>query len=296
MKKNCVIYTVSLIIMFAILSGKAQEKAQRGIKLEKPRPDMSATDLMKINYIIKYSKFLDDITFNKVEIHYISRSGGRRYREAKRFRIILNRASDGLDYKDMVILTSPENVKGLAVMTWSYIDPKKQRDQWLWLPSLKKVRRTSPADADDAFMGTDLTVEDVTSRRLEDETYKKLPDEVFPGYTMKLDGKIVNKDVPCYVIECTPKKKDWYYTKRKVYLSKEYSANIYEEFYDSNGKKTRISCRIFKLFPEGPILVCWEMEDLKTDHASDIVLHDLIFNQGVKERMFSEKSLMRMKW
>ncbi len=296
MKKSHVISIAALALISFILPARSEQETRRSTKLDKPTPDMSAADLMKINYVIKYTKFLDDMTINKLSIYYISRSGGKRFRSAKRLRVTLNRPKDDLDYKDIVVITSPENVKGLAVLTWSYINPKRQREQWLWLPSLKKVRRTSPADGDDAFLGSDFTTEDVTSRRWEDETYKKLKDEVFPGCTMKLDNKLVNKDVDCYVIECVPKKKNWCYAKRKVYLSKEIGGNIFEEIYDQKGNILRTITRVYKMVPGGPLQIDLEAYDPKTRHATHVNNQDWEVNKGLSEHQFTGKNLMRTKW
>lgn len=296
MRKCYVICIMVLAFALSAMQGNAEEKTSRAVKLNKPTPDMSADDLMKIDYVIKYTKFLEDSSINSCTISYISQSGEKRVRGAQRFRITLNRPSDDLDYKDLVAITSPENVKGLAVMTWSYLSPERQRDQWLWLPSLKKVRRTSPAEGEDSFLGSDFTTEDVTSRRWEDETYKKLTDELFPGYTTKADGKMVNKDVPCYVVECIPKKQDWYYSKRKVYLDKNISANIFEEIYDPTGKLARTIVRVYKVLPEGPVQTMLEAYDVKTGHATNIDNQGYEVNKGVEEELFTEKSLMRTKW
>jgi len=297
MKRLIALTLVAAGTLLAAAGGRAGETAlKRALPLEKPQPGMSAGDLMKINYIIKYTKFADDLKIGDAGVYYLSPGGNRRFRGATRLRITLNRPQDGLDYKDLVALTSPENVKGLSILTWSYLDPKKQRDQWLWLPSLKKVRRVSPAGAEDSFMGSDFTTEDITSRRWEDETYRKLPDEVFAGYQLKYNGETINKDVSCSVVECKPRKKDWYYSKRKVYLDKSFGGNIFEEIYDPRGRKVRTIARAYKIFPEGPGQVYLEVTDLRTGHATTIVNKDWEFNRGLSEKLFTSKNLMRTKW
>jgi hypothetical protein len=285
-----------LVSALAAAASNAAETSKRALKLDKPTPAMSADDLTKIDYVIKYTRFLEDSFIHDCTISYVPRSGTKRVRKAQRFRITLNRPEDDLDYKDMVVITHPENVKGLAVMTWSYMSPERQRDQWLWLPSLKKVRRSSPAEGEDAFLGSDFTTEDVTSRRWDDETYKKLPDEVFPGHKMHIDGKMVNEKVPCYVIECIPKKNGWYYSKRKVYLDKTTGANIFEEIYDPNGKLARTIVRVYEQYKEGPIQRILEAHTLATGHSTTINNDEYEVNSGIEEKIFTEKNLMRSNW
>ena len=44
-----------------------------------------------------------------------------------------------------------------------YLDPNRERDNWIWLPSQRKIRRASPAEDDDAAFGSDLTTEELTT-------------------------------------------------------------------------------------------------------------------------------------
>lgn len=291
--RMCVAVLAAGLVAAAVNAGSNTGRAPT---LNKPTENMSADDLMKIDYAIKYTTFLDDCCINKCAISYISRDGHIRQKEAKRFRITLNRPEDGLDYKDLVVITHPENVKGLAIMTWSYLDPARQRDQWLWLPSLKKARRTSPSEAEDAFMGSDFTIEDMTSREWEDETYEKLPDAPCPGYQKKPNGEVINKDTPCYVIECTPKKQPYYYSRRKVYLDKTTGANIFEEIYDPKGNLAQTIARVYENLPEGPIQTVLEAFTVKTGHATRIENSGYVVNSGLNESVFTEKSLMRTSW
>ena len=71
--------------------------------------------------------------------------------------ITLGRESDDLDFKDLVTVINPQSVKGLSVLTWTYISPNRDQDVWLWLPSLRKIRRVSQSDGDDSFIGADST-------------------------------------------------------------------------------------------------------------------------------------------
>jgi hypothetical protein len=71
--------------------------------------------------------------------------GPVRSRYWRRYRIILNKISEEIDYKDLVLILGPQNLKGLSVLTWTYRDPEKEQEVWTWIPSLRKVRRLSPS-------------------------------------------------------------------------------------------------------------------------------------------------------
>jgi hypothetical protein len=51
-------------------------------------------------------------------------------------------------------------VAGTAVMLWRYISPKQEDNSFGFIPAIRRVRRMSPANRSDAFMGSDFAVDD----------------------------------------------------------------------------------------------------------------------------------------
>lgn len=264
----------------------------------KPKPEMSADDLMRIKYYVKYTKFARDVSFDNVRNLIISKGGFTREKDAKRYRIILNRPSDDLDYKDLIILTAPQNVKGLSVLTWSYLNPKKDQDIWLWLPSLRKVRRISQAEADDAAFGSDFTQEELTSRRWDDETYTYIGEKKFEGFKSPYNGQIYHAGQDCYVVEARPKRKNWYYSKRIVWLHKQFGGKIFDEIYDPNGRKYKVILTVYDYNPDTKCIpqVHLECHNLITGSSTVSEISGVKFNTGIDENFLSEKTLMRTKW
>jgi len=173
----------------------------------------------------------------------------------------------------MLVILDPENIKGVSVLSWTYLDPNKDQEIWLWLPSLRKIRRISQSESDDSFMGSEWTTEEVSTRKWEDESYTMLGDKKFDGYTSVFNNKTYYKNTECYVIEAKPKRKEWYYSKRISRLDKHFGGLIYDEVYDSAGRKINGNITVVSL----------KEEDIK-------------FNTGLKESFFIEKTLMQSKW
>ena len=295
MKK--VILSFCLLLFVAVEFVQAQELEY--YKLYTPKSGMSADEIMRIFYHNKYSLFAQDYYLPKSYIFYVDKSGFTRKKESVRKRII-KAGEDGLSYKDFIVLTYPTQEKGLAILTWTYEDIDRDQDVWLWIPALKKVRKVSSSEDDDAFMGSDFTVEEVSTRRFEDETYKLIGEENFAGYTFEHTGELKLKGRPCFVIEGIPNKPHWYYSKRKVWIDKETGGNIFEEYYDKNGKmfKTRFIEWMFyepetKRYPMQRSLEC---KDLRTGHRSVIVNEDEEYDVGLDEREFTTRYLERSKW
>jgi len=264
----------------------------------KPYPGISADDLMKINLYVKFTKFAQDykgIGFVKL----INKKGFARTRDWGRYRILLNRRSEIFDYKDLVVILGPQNIKGLSVLTWTYLDPEKDQEVWLWLPSLRKVRRVSQSEADDPFMGSEFTTEEMSTRKWEDETYKMVGEEIFDGYVSKFNGKTYYKDTACYVLEAEPKRKEWYYSKRVVWLDKRFAGLIFDEVYDPAGRRWKTFIKEYTIWENGCLpQIFLEGEDQLTGHITVIGFEekDIEFNTNLKEGFFTERTLMRSKW
>jgi len=290
---------VLLLLAIAIFSGYALAADLEYFKVYKPKEGMTVDEIMQIKYFNKYTLFAHDYQ-STGDVVFIERDGSKRNRRFLRERIILGRASDDVSYKDLVMFTQPTSVKGLATLTWNYMNSNRDQDVWLWLPSLRKIRKVSAGQADDSFMGGDLTVEEITSRRFSDETYKLVGEENFKGYTSIYDGKVFHKDEPCYVIECYPKRKPWYYSKRVAYVSKNFGGDMLDEIYDPNGKMYRTLFRGWIIMnvngKEYPAQNRVEANDLRTGHKTVMLFDEIKFDQGLSEDIFTQKTLMRSRW
>jgi len=93
----------------------------------------------------------------------IDKNGKKRVRKIRSF--TKDRGEDALR---LMFFISPADVKDTGFLTHDYDDPKKDDDQWLYLPALRKTKRIASTDKSGSFMGSDLNYSDMTSRNLED--------------------------------------------------------------------------------------------------------------------------------
>ena len=268
-------------------------------KVYKPEQGMSAEEIMQIKYFVKYTKFAQDYESTGY-VYLIDKSGFTRERIFLRQRILLGRESDGIAYKDIVMFTGPTAVKGLATLTWSYIQPHREQQQWLWLPSLKKIRKISAAQAEDSFMGSDFTIDEITTRRYEDETYQLLKEEEFKGYKSEFNGKVYHKGSDCFVIKAKPKRNPWYYSRRIVWIDKKTGGDIFHEIYDAKGRLYKTIFKDYEIMnvngKEYATQMLLEVKDLRTGHRTVVEMKNIKYDQGLSEELFTEKSLMRSRW
>jgi len=65
-----------------------------------------------------------------------------------------------MEIYSLVSVRKPYDLAGTAQMFWRY-QSKKQDDNFAYVPAIRRVRRLSPANRSDGFLGSDLTIDDV---------------------------------------------------------------------------------------------------------------------------------------
>jgi outer membrane lipoprotein-sorting protein len=129
--------------------------------------------------------------------------------------------------KTMVIFQKPTSVAGTRFLTIE--NPGKAADQWIYLPSLGKVRRIAASEGSASFMGTDLSYDDLSSadRDPDLDSYQLLREESLGGRN-------------CWVIEAKPKSSDYQYSRMLGWIDKENYIALKMELYDRKGKLAKI--------------------------------------------------------
>ena len=130
--------------------------------------------------------------------------------------------------RQLMIFQAPADVRNMGMLSVDYDDAKKDDDQYLYLPSLKKTTRISMGDKSGSFMGTDLTYSDMT---------RSNPDD-YEEYTMKEQSKIVGGE-DCWVIDARPitekAKEETGYVKLRLWVSKKHLDDPSSESVGSRG-------------------------------------------------------------
>ena len=74
----------------------------------------------------------------------------------------------------LIRFTYPNDIKGTSFLVWKH--PNSEDERFLYLPSLGRVRRIAGSEAQESFVGSDFSYEDIGGRDLEDFTYALLDD------------------------------------------------------------------------------------------------------------------------
>lgn len=77
--------------------------------------------------------------------------------------------------RTLLHFTLPIDIRGTGFLVWEH--PNADDERFLYLPSLGRVRRIAGSEAQESFVGSDFTYEDIGGRELEDYTYALLAEE-----------------------------------------------------------------------------------------------------------------------
>ncbi|GAB4346498.1 MAG: outer membrane lipoprotein-sorting protein [Candidatus Abyssubacteria bacterium] len=218
--------------------------------------------------------------FNEMSMKLINDRGQERNRKVEYYRQTDENDND----KILMRFLEPADVKGVGLLTIEHSD--RDDDQWLYLPALRKVRRISAADQTDNFMGTDFTYEDIRSEKYDEHEYKLLGSDVIDGYE-------------CYLIEALPatekQKRESGYSRREIWVRKDILLTVQVKFYDRKGELVKVEVRkdIIEAAPNIYRPNFMEMKNLKTGHTTQLTFDQRRINQGIPDRIFSERELKR---
>ena len=149
--------------------------------------------------------------------------------------------------RTVIVFQRPANVAGTRFLTMD--NASGNSDQWIFLPSLGRIRRIAASESGGSFMGTDFSYDDISStdRDISLDTHTLLREETLNGN-------------PCYLIQSVPKDASYQYSKTITWIDKNnflmYKAEMYNrrgelvktmemsEFKDMQGRVTPMQTKV----------------------------------------------------
>ena len=189
---------ITLLVISVSMNLLAQTKAERGLEVAKAAEEA-------------------DLGFGStsVELKMILKNKNGQLSERALTIRTLELTSDG--DKSLIVFKSPKDVKGTSTLTYTH--KLIADDQWLFLPSIKRVKRISSSNKSGPFVGSEFAYEDLSSQEVEKYTYRFLKEE----------GNIL-------VVEQDPVDPKSGYSKREVKYNSQAGFRIEEiKFFDRKG-------------------------------------------------------------
>ncbi len=154
--------------------------------------------------------------------------------------------------KSLIVFNSPKDVKGTSTLTFTH--KVGSDDQWLYLPSIERVKRISSNNKSGPFVGSEFAYEDLSSQEVEKYAYKFLEekgnlllveqDPVDPksGYTRRVVTYNKDKGYRIEKIEFYDRKnsllKTLTYSEYKLYKDKFWRAATFNMINHQSNKET----------------------------------------------------------
>ncbi len=190
---------------------------------------------------------------NKIDARlsiFMVRGRGRAYYDPKPH--IDEFVREKIDKKMIQIITSPRDVAGTTIMAITYYDPKKSDDMWIYMPSVRRIRRYPTTQRYATQAPSDYNWDDSNffNGRVDDFTYKYIGEKniVFPAIRGKCLGKIVgwkpekNSQTftwgqdKVHVLEQLSKDPNYSYGKKVWYIQKNTYNPLGMDIYDRKGE------------------------------------------------------------
>jgi len=182
--------------------------------------------------------------------------------------------------KQVMWFTAPPADKGIAFLKIER--DNESEDMRMWLPAFKKIRRISSKKKGDSFMGSDLSYEDLYTRKIKDYTFNYIKEQ-------KLEDEM------CYVLESTPNNKlrsD--YIKHTTWVSKEKMIPFKEESFDKKGILKKEKYFYYIKLDEYWIAEKIIVNDVSKGYSTEVTIENIEINTNVKNNIFQEKNLKRL--
>ncbi len=128
-------------------------------------------------------------------------------------------ANDG--DKSLVLFNRPADIAGTALLTHGH--KADADDQWLYLPTLKRVKRISSSNKSGSFVGSEFAYEDLSTQEVEKYQYKLLREESYGGKN-------------CFVIDAYPVDAKSGYTRQERWIDKDDLLLRKVNYYDRKGE------------------------------------------------------------
>jgi outer membrane lipoprotein-sorting protein len=205
-----------------------------------------------------------------------TRDGRERLREMRVSGLAMNGDGD----RTLIVFENPRDLEGTALLTFSH--PEESDDQWLYLPSLKRVKRIAAGSRAGSFMGSEFAYEDIGSQEVGKFTYRYVGDET-------LDGE------EAFVVERHPSDSSSGYSRQAVWVDRQEYRPLRIDYYDKNGELLKTLHFVGYRHIAGTY---WRADQMtmtnhQTGRSTTLTWSDYAFDTGLAERHFSPNGLAR---
>jgi outer membrane lipoprotein-sorting protein len=211
----------------------------------------------------------------------LTSSDGRERRRRLTWRT-LEAAAPGEGDRSLALFHEPRDMEGTAFLSHTHVD--REDDQWLYLPSLKRVKRIASANKSSAFVGSDFAYEDLLSDEIEKFDYEWMRDESC-GLAQ------------CFLIDRRPRYAGSGYARQLVWIDQAEFRPVRIEYYDRRNRHQKtLTFEEYRLY----LGRFWRahlmrMDNHRTGKATLLSFSDFDFQTGLTVQDFDPDVLRRLR-
>lgn len=182
--------------------------------------------------------------------------------------------------KQIIWFLSPPDDKGIAFLKIEH--EEKNDEMQIWLPAFKKTKRISSKKRSDSFMGSDMSYEDMSTRKKEHYNFNIIKSEKY-------------NDIKCHVLESIPKKHiRSEYSKHHTWIDASLLIPLKENSYDKNDIILKEKTFSYIEINSFQILKEIYVKNIQKNHSTKLTFDEIELNIDIKDDIFHEKYLKRI--
>jgi hypothetical protein len=186
--------------------------------------------------------------------------------------------------RTLLIFNWPGDIRDTALLTHSF--ENRDDNQWLYLPSFRRVKRISGSGRSGSFVGSEFAYEDMVIQDVDKFKYEWIADQACP----------TAPQLKCHIIDRMPRY-DSGYSRQRVALDTDQLRVLMVQYFDRSGKNvktlTAAGYRQYKgRYWRADIM---RMANHQTGKSSDMIWSDYKFDVGLVEAQFSVNALQNVR-
>jgi hypothetical protein len=185
--------------------------------------------------------------------------------------------------RSLIRFTYPNDIRGTGFLVWEH--PAGDDERFLYLPSLGRVRRIAGSEAQESFVGSDFSYEDIGGREFDDYTYALVDENA--SWTGP-DGK----SQPAYRLESTRKQASVAFPRVVSLILKESYVVVQADVYNRRNEKQKVYTvgRLESVQGIWTVFASVMTNDLDRTRT-ELAVDKIAYNTGLTESAFSRREL-----
>ena len=185
--------------------------------------------------------------------------------------------------RSLIRFTYPNDIRGTGFLVWEH--PREDDERFLYLPSLGRVRRIAGSEAQESFVGSDFSYEDIGGREFDDYAYALLDENASwtaPGGSAR----------PAYRLESRRKDTTVEFPRVVSLVLKDSFVVVQADVYNRRNEKQKVYTvgRLEQVQNIWTVLASVMTNDLDRTRT-ELAVDKIAYNTGLTEAAFSRREL-----